>query len=402
MNLITTCPSCLSQYSVSPETLRIADGWVGCGQCGYVYDATKTLKNVPVLHQDIAPAQTPVASAPEALPQAPALPIAEEVDSLRVDPPVQPVVAQAASEEPAAPGPELVAEPEPVPEPEPEHLAAPQASAPESSNEPAPVSSQILSVKLREALVEESPEPVTKVLGLQQLDATAAQHDEPLLRLDAEPEPEAPRLEDEKRAAQLRSMRHAIPPMPAVEEQSRTDPWRDFDAEPPVRKKKANVDPLAGVNKKDNSLLQSILLSVLLVALVFQFILYYRDFLSSTIPAMRAPLQQACVFLKCKVHSWRNIDAVVIQHASLTQNDAGYYKMNLAVKNTAAQKVAMPSVQLSLLDANGTIMLRRVLSPEDLRAPEVLQTGRVWEGEWMIQIAVPLPLSNYKIQVLYP
>jgi hypothetical protein len=106
--------------------------------------------------------------------------------------------------------------------------------------------------------------------------------------------------------------------------------------------------------------------------------------------------------LKCKVHSWRNIDAVVIQHASLTQNDAGYYRMNLAVKNTAAQKVAMPSVELSLLDANGTIMLRRVLSPEDLRAPEVLETEKVWEGEWMIQIAVPLPLSNYKIQVLYP
>lgn len=43
MNLIACCPACQTSYRVVPDQLRISDGWVRCGQCGEVFDASQQL-----------------------------------------------------------------------------------------------------------------------------------------------------------------------------------------------------------------------------------------------------------------------------------------------------------------------------------------------------------------------
>lgn len=40
MNLTARCPACQTSYRVLPDQLRISDGWVRCGQCGEVFDAS--------------------------------------------------------------------------------------------------------------------------------------------------------------------------------------------------------------------------------------------------------------------------------------------------------------------------------------------------------------------------
>lgn len=45
MNLIARCPACQTSYRVVPDQLRISDGWVRCGQCGEVFDASQQLVN---------------------------------------------------------------------------------------------------------------------------------------------------------------------------------------------------------------------------------------------------------------------------------------------------------------------------------------------------------------------
>ncbi len=40
MSLIACCPACQTSYRVVPDQLRVSDGWVRCGQCGEVFDAT--------------------------------------------------------------------------------------------------------------------------------------------------------------------------------------------------------------------------------------------------------------------------------------------------------------------------------------------------------------------------
>ncbi len=360
MNLITTCPSCLSQYSVSPETLRIADGWVGCGQCGYVYDATKTLKNVPVLKQDVfdAPdltaipgaAKPALAAAASALPQenerfldlptqAVSAPSPASASSSATAEPDLPAAAPALSQEnerfleqtmqsDPAPNVHVAQEAAMAVAPPLDDATAHTAEFAESAAEPGmaagptadltPQASQVLSVKLREALELDGPASThaSEPLLAQDTKETSPPQDEPLLRLDVPSEPEL--VAESKSAAQLQTMRHEPEqPVPPEAAPVRMDPWHDQEVEfAPSRKRPISY---AEDKKKDLTLLHSVLLSVLVVSMLFQVMLYYRDFLSSSIPALRPALQQACAVLKCKVHSWRNIDAVVIQHASLSQ-----------------------------------------------------------------------------------
>lgn len=45
MSLITCCPACGTMFKVVPDQLRISEGWVRCGHCAEVFDATAHLQN---------------------------------------------------------------------------------------------------------------------------------------------------------------------------------------------------------------------------------------------------------------------------------------------------------------------------------------------------------------------
>ena len=67
MSLITRCPACQTLFKVVADQLRISEGWVRCGQCGEVFDASNQLlpsaSSVEPL-QEISP--TPEPTLPEA------------------------------------------------------------------------------------------------------------------------------------------------------------------------------------------------------------------------------------------------------------------------------------------------------------------------------------------------
>lgn len=44
MSLITRCPACGTMFKVVPDQLRISEGWVRCGQCAEVFDASAHLQ----------------------------------------------------------------------------------------------------------------------------------------------------------------------------------------------------------------------------------------------------------------------------------------------------------------------------------------------------------------------
>jgi len=43
MSLITRCPACRTMFKVVPDQLRISDGWVRCGKCEEIFDASAHL-----------------------------------------------------------------------------------------------------------------------------------------------------------------------------------------------------------------------------------------------------------------------------------------------------------------------------------------------------------------------
>src|SRR6185369_3005174 len=44
MSLITSCPACGTMFRVVPDQLKISEGWVRCGHCADVFDASANLQ----------------------------------------------------------------------------------------------------------------------------------------------------------------------------------------------------------------------------------------------------------------------------------------------------------------------------------------------------------------------
>ncbi len=53
MSQITRCPSCATTFKVVADQLRISEGWVRCGQCKEVFDASAHL--LPVAPEALLP-----------------------------------------------------------------------------------------------------------------------------------------------------------------------------------------------------------------------------------------------------------------------------------------------------------------------------------------------------------
>ncbi|HEX2545312.1 MAG TPA: zinc-ribbon domain-containing protein, partial [Ramlibacter sp.] len=49
MSLITSCPNCGTMFRVVADQLKISEGWVRCGHCSEVFDATAHLGDESVL-----------------------------------------------------------------------------------------------------------------------------------------------------------------------------------------------------------------------------------------------------------------------------------------------------------------------------------------------------------------
>lgn len=85
--LITSCPACGVRFKLVPDQLKVSDGWVRCGQCREIFDASarieqlasSSIRQVPLLTEEWAPpaeqvlvAPPSVASSPTALAPSPA------------------------------------------------------------------------------------------------------------------------------------------------------------------------------------------------------------------------------------------------------------------------------------------------------------------------------------------
>jgi len=85
MSLITSCPNCGTMFRVVPDQLKISEGWVRCGHCSEVFDATAHLSDESVLgalpdaqatqaaHLEETPVEPP-APAPDGMPAADTVP----------------------------------------------------------------------------------------------------------------------------------------------------------------------------------------------------------------------------------------------------------------------------------------------------------------------------------------
>ena len=99
MSQITRCPSCATTFKVVADQLRISEGWVRCGQCKEVFDASAHLLPVApaallpdVSLTDLRAPTAPIARKPDALGawgggKSPTVPPPAPQDVVKVDAP---------------------------------------------------------------------------------------------------------------------------------------------------------------------------------------------------------------------------------------------------------------------------------------------------------------------------
>ena len=103
MSRITRCPACVTLFKVVPDQLRISDGWVRCGQCDEVFDASLHLlpdspeTPYPSIELDLDLTSEDPADRPETLPTGPEpdQPVAADADTgLLISPVPVPLLAE--------------------------------------------------------------------------------------------------------------------------------------------------------------------------------------------------------------------------------------------------------------------------------------------------------------------
>ncbi len=149
-----------------------------------------------------------------------------------------------------------------------------------------------------------------------------------------------------------------------------------------------------------------VLMGLLLGALfVAQVGLHERDRLAAARPDLQPLLQRACDALGCQLSPVRRIDAIVIDSTALVRRLGDFYSFDLVLKNTASMPLALPALELSLTDTRDQVIARRVFLPEEWPdAPSLLPA----QGSISVSLRLTLalgdatPMAGYRALVFYP
>lgn len=299
MSLAARCPQCHTVFRISGEQLSAAQGWVRCGGCGAVFDATTHLATpdgaaleVPTVHAPVAahppapapapsPGATPVPSAPPPLQAMPDIDL--ELPDLGALPPAPPAPASQTAAAPApAPAPAPERRPTPVP------AASPTAVGPAAA---APGPSPLLVLAL--------------LLSLLALMAYAARG-------------------------------------PIVQQWPQLRPW----------------------------------------------------------------VVQGCASLGCQLPAERNLQALQLLGSSLSQDDSsGHHQLRLQWHNRGDAPVLMPSIDLSIVDAQGEVLARRTLEPTELQPVlRALAPGAEAAVTVVLDLRALAPegIASFRVSTFYP
>jgi len=365
MSLITSCPACGTMFRVVADQLKISEGWVRCGHCTEVFDATahmadeEPMSRFPPDAELAAPPDVPpremaawgstrpadLSSRPGGLPSGPSelatQPAGLETDSASAAPPAR-----------TPPAPRNVESKFRESRPRPEEAPAARA-APESTLEPSDLDAPF--VFRRSDLME--PDPVPSVL------------------------PAMPQGSDSRYPSDD----------PAGWE------YEDVSFVRQARRKAFWRRPMVRVVLAFTSLL-------LAAALLLQVAYDDRDRVAMLQPRLRPALELMCEHLLCTLGPPRQIESVVIESSGFNRLRNDTYRLSFTLRNSAPITVAAPAMELTLTDTQDQPVLRRVLTPAELGARDnVIAAGSEWSGTIGLALnAGNGRIAGYRLLAFYP
>ncbi len=115
---------------------------------------------------------------------------------------------------------------------------------------------------------------------------------------------------------------------------------------------------------------------VLMALLALQVLIQNRDTLAVTHPQLLPVIQALCGPLQCQIRSPRQIESLVIDSSTFNRIGADTYRLSFTLKNTGATVLEMPSLELTLTDNQDQAILRRVLEPAEFGVTAAVLAAR--------------------------
>jgi hypothetical protein len=143
---------------------------------------------------------------------------------------------------------------------------------------------------------------------------------------------------------------------------------------------------------------------VLSLVLLLQVGHHFRDITAAKWPEAAPLLVRWCQLLDCQLQAPQNIESVVVESITMTRNanSTDTFLLSVALQNRSPFAVAVPALDLTLRDANGALITRRMLKPEELQ----LKTTAI-EAQSETQVQVTLTekeqrIVGYTVEAFYP
>ncbi len=342
MSLATRCTACGTVFRVVQDQLKVSEGWVRCGRCNAVFNALEALFD---LERQSRPDRATGVTTPSALStMVPAVNAA--TDSVDVHPPVEAISAR------------------------------PDGSS--FSDSIGKIDAQLMHP--REST--QGSTPATRISERDKLEFPDAQFD-PDMVADSNPDLRVPAtalLVAGQRVATTQQAEASALPEFVQRGQRRTRPVR------------------AGMR-----VVQTAMAGMLLFALALQGIHQFRDELVARWPEAASPLASWCGLLGCSIAAPRRIQDLSVESTSLTRaSESEVFRLSVALRNRGAVAVALPWVDLSLTDASGQLVARRMLAPlEFLVASAPLRPGAESTLQLTLSTGGASP-AGYTVEIFYP
>ncbi|MCS3509747.1 DUF3426 domain-containing protein [Achromobacter sp. JUb104] len=438
MALTTRCPQCGTTFKVVPDQLRVRNGLVRCGACSTVFDGRACLlpeagslpsaapsapsaspvppvpssaaaAAAPVLAPTLArpsaaPSQTPpwedepaalrsAPIAPAAPPPAPAAPFTPVAPTVRAEPVISPVAT------PAIP-PAVLRGRDAIRRP-----VEPEDTLPEDE----PDDDHDLEDEVREAPHGRAYTGRTdnfRTDSRYDKPIIASRDNEPIIKWD---DRDAPDDHDSRDDGDDRDL----------DEDRDHDDDRDLDddREPVLGEARTRYSSATDVGRappefldQDRSERRGLMRKIWgyacllgLIALGLQLLYVYRTDIANSAPALRPVLETVCQPLGCTVGYARRLERIAISSSSLQPPtgaaaiDDGRSRLvlNLVLRNRYDKPQHWPALVLDLTDLSDTVVVRKVLKPEDYLTPEQLRGPFAPAGE--LKISVPIEVTGVQV-----
>ncbi len=358
MSLATRCPACGTVFRVVQDQLRVSDGWVRCGRCAEVFNAVENLVDLEL--------ESP-----------PARPAGASLHRDRVMEDLARVAGQALPlPAPSPPPPSAFYSPTaptaPPPPSWPDDGAA--ASAAVVRPPPTPLPGDPDAPSLPSARGSDAPDGESASSAATAPRSPAAPT--PAAEIDTDPDSDL----DDSRPAEPAADLRAEPP-PFVRQAERAASWRS--------------------SRHRAALAVAVLFAAGL--LVLQVAMAYRDLIAARWSVLRPPLALLCSWAGCRIEPPRQVTALVVDSSGLVRvGTTSSYRLSVVLRNRAPIELALPALDLTLTDARGEVIARRVLDSAELGAAQRSLPGG---GELSLQALLAVgdrAVSGYTIEVFYP